>query len=194
MHAIVDAIKTRKPRVLPDAPGLLVQSVGRQGLSLFNKQALDPWVQTLQDYVARNGKWRQFEVVYTPVSPPPGLFEYACVGCRFYQPDNGCSLVEGFIAKSGWCVAWAAPAGAKPLRWPAAMPGHLMQYAKEAPKSLLAWLKGGKGTPATGATTAVTSESLGQQEPPSPKGNPWVEMTTTPAPETPADQVKTLRL
>lgn len=196
MHAILDAIKSRRPRILPDAPGLLVQSIGREGVSLINKQAIEPWAQALQDQVARNGKWRQFDVWYVPVSPPPGLYEYACRGCRFYQPENGCVLVEGFIAKGGWCVTWVPPAGAKALRWPMAIPGHLIGYAKEAPRALLSWIKGGGGSPATGATARSLDPSNSNAGGPTEKERlqaAMLDVTFTPAPETPPDQIKTQR-
>jgi hypothetical protein len=35
-----------------------------------------------------------------------------CDGCNFFMAPNGCKLVDGEIAATGWCALWAKKASA----------------------------------------------------------------------------------
>lgn len=100
---------------------LLVNSVARAALDSRARPGtaslLQPWVEALEAKVLRVGKYSKGEVLYVPFSPPPALWDYKCKKCGFWQ-EGGCSVVEGSISPSGWCVNWIPPANYKPLTWP----------------------------------------------------------------------------
>jgi hypothetical protein len=31
---------------------------------------------------------------------------HQCDGCNFFEPPNGCKMVDGDIAPTGWCLLW----------------------------------------------------------------------------------------
>jgi hypothetical protein len=32
---------------------------------------------------------------------------HSCANCQYFQPPNGCKVVEGPISSAGWCSLWA---------------------------------------------------------------------------------------
>lgn len=48
-------------------------------------------------------KLAQNLIMYQPT--PKG--DQRCDNCTHWQPPNACAIVEGPIAASGWCGAWA---------------------------------------------------------------------------------------
>lgn len=142
--ALVNAI-ARSPlpnRVLPDAIGLLANSVGRAALGATLFQSLgERWRETLQAHVDKNGKWTKFEVVYTPVAPPPVFWEYNCGQCfAFIREGRTCRWVteQGFpnpgeIHPQGWCAVWMPLDGEKPLSFLGKVPWFLREPAPAIP-------------------------------------------------------------
>ena len=111
------------PSVLPDVVWLLSNSIGRAAIAAqpppgVSADILQSWIDELNRYVAINGKFSKFQVMYLPLSPPPVFWDYKCKKClKFVQP-NGCNWVSGEVAPSGWCAIWVPPAEYKALTWP----------------------------------------------------------------------------
>jgi hypothetical protein len=38
--------------------------------------------------------------------------DHQCDGCNFFMAPNGCKLVDGEIASTGWCALWVKKAPA----------------------------------------------------------------------------------
>ena len=174
-------LRAAGPKISPDAPSILVQSVGRAALdATVGKGTLQPWADALTARVQKDGKFPKLAVLYTPVAPPGLFWEYTCRQCRFWEEPNGCKIVNGYIAKGGWCSAWLPPVDyAKPFTWLPKLPFHLMDYAKEAPNALRYWF-------------SEPASSGGPFNPPSPAPN-TSDVIITQAPKTPEDQIRTLR-
>lgn len=115
------------PPVLPDAIWLLYNSIARAAANAETppfisktdaQNAYQAWINELDSYVALNGKFPQFEVMYLPFSPPPVFWDYKCKKCRSWLEPNACSLVAGTISPSGWCSVWTPPATYQAFTWP----------------------------------------------------------------------------
>ena len=116
-----------EPPVLPDVVWLLYNSIARAAVNAkpppFMTQTdatniYQAWINELDSYVALNGKFPQFEVMYLPFSPPPFFWEYVCKKCRSYINPNACNLVTGNISPSGWCSIWTPPSTYQAFTWP----------------------------------------------------------------------------
>ena len=63
--------------------------------------------------LALTGGQAQAKIAQTAVhyqtSPKDGK---QCDGCNFFMAPNGCKLVDGEIAPTGWCALWAKKAPA----------------------------------------------------------------------------------
>ena len=130
--------------VLPDAFNLLLRSIGAPALDSagITKGLYNQWVQSLLTYVVQNGKFSKFEVVYSPVAPPPFFWNYICGRCAFWQDPKGCLMVEGLIRYWGWCAIFLplpTPDGKPlpPFRWPLELVKDLPRLVQEAPEVLL---------------------------------------------------------
>ena len=126
--------------ILPD---LLFNSVSKAAADALGIQpgAAQAWTGELEDYVSKNGKFSKFSVAYLPVQPPPLFWDYNCENCRFWQEPNQCTLVNGFIAKGGWCVVFMPPAENKPFTWPDRLLKDLPGQIQEAPEAFKRWFE-----------------------------------------------------
>jgi len=98
---------------------MLVKSIGLAALdATVSPGVLQPWVNEVEAYVAHNGKFSKFAVLYLPLSPPPVFWDYKCKKCLWWQEPNGCKVVEGDISPQGWCAVWVPPKEYKALTWP----------------------------------------------------------------------------
>lgn len=105
--------------ILPDVVFLFVKSVTLEALdATLQPGILQPWVDELETYVERNGKFTQFAVGYLPVSPPPVFWDYKCRKCLVWQEPNACKWVDGELLPQGWCTIWVPATGYKPFTWP----------------------------------------------------------------------------
>jgi len=102
------------PPILPDAFWLAYNSIARAAVNAKpppsvilskekSQEVYRAWVAELQKYVAANGKFTKFEVIYVPFSPPPFFWDYKCGKCRWWI-QGGCQLVDGTINARGWCA------------------------------------------------------------------------------------------
>jgi len=133
--------------LLPDALALTFNSIV---LAFAEATGIAPgageeWVQALEEYVAREGLFSKFAVVYTPVQPPPFFWDYNCGRCRFWKEPasgetlGGCTLVSGQIARGGWCGVWMPPQGVPPFTWPARILADIPSFLTEAPEAFRNW-------------------------------------------------------
>lgn len=109
------------PPILPDALWLAYNSIGRAAGAAINpndQPVLQAWIDELNRYVAANGKFQKFEVIYVPLGPPPLFWNYACFKCLAYIDPNACQWVEGVVGKRAWCTCWLPQVSYKALTWP----------------------------------------------------------------------------
>jgi hypothetical protein len=117
------------PPVLPDVAWLLYNSVARAAINakpppsaIISKdkaqEMYQAWIAELDNYVNVNGKFSKFEVMYVPFSPPPFFWDYKCYKCRTWIEPGGCKLVDGDIARGGWCSIWIPPDSYQAFSWP----------------------------------------------------------------------------
>lgn len=105
--------------ILPDLFFLLVRSIGAAALDVtIGPGMLQPWVDELESYVSKLGKFTKFSVSYLPFSPPPVFWDYKCKKCLWWVDPNTCKTVEGNISPNGWCAIWVPPSTYKPFTWP----------------------------------------------------------------------------
>ena len=128
---------------LPNPFKLLVNSVG---FAAADAAGLAPgkaaqWNATLEAYVALTGKLTKLQVLYTPFQPPPFFWDYNCARCRFWTEPNGCTLVDGWIARGGWCAIYMPPDGVKPFTWPTRVLQDVPTWLGEAPAAFKNWFK-----------------------------------------------------
>lgn len=65
--------------------------------------------------------------IYSPIPPPPALFNYKCSTCRFFIPyttPTDCQIVcrkgypdKNIISPTAWCLFWVNKQGEKPFEW-----------------------------------------------------------------------------
>jgi hypothetical protein len=104
--------------MLPDVFFLLTNSIGRAALDATARPGLlQPWIDELDSYVTREGKFSKFAVAYLPLSPPPVFWDYKCRKCRSWTSGT-CSLVDGAIRPAGWCAIWTPAPGYRAFTWP----------------------------------------------------------------------------
>ena len=128
---------------LPDTLYLLVNSIG---LPAADAVGLAPgrgeeWAQALEAYVAQAGKFSKLDIVYVPVQPPPFFWDYNCGRCKYWTEPNGCTLVEGWVARGGWCAIYMPPAGVKPFTWPVRVIQDAPRWLAEAPQAFQNWFQ-----------------------------------------------------
>lgn len=80
---------------------------------------------------AENGRFNKTDVFYQPIAPPPGVWDYRCRNCRFYQGQPGeeseglCEIVghgeDPFggrsISPEAWCALWLPEDGDEWFSW-----------------------------------------------------------------------------
>lgn len=102
-----------------DALYLAVKSIGSAALDATARPGtLQPWIDELEHYVERNGKFSQSAVLYLPFSPPPLFWDYKCKKCLWWQDPDACKMVEGKISPRGWCAIWVPPSDYRAFSWP----------------------------------------------------------------------------
>jgi len=100
-------------------PELLINSIGLSALDATVKPGvLQPWVDEINERVAKEGKFAKPSVAYMPFSPPPVFWDYKCRKCRYWQEPDACEVVEGKISPQGWCAIWIPPQDYKAFSWP----------------------------------------------------------------------------
>ena len=137
---------TNRP-LLPDALALTFNSIVLAAAEAVGiaPGAGEAWVQGLEGHVARNGLFSKFTVLYTPFQPPPLMWDYNCGRCRFWKEPapgealGGCTLVEGKIARGGWCAVWMAPQGTAPFTWFSRVIEDAQKWVAEAPEAFANW-------------------------------------------------------
>jgi len=131
-----------RPRILPNAIYLLLNSVGRAALGATVSKGLgQEWTEALQEYVDQNGKFSKFGVLYSPVAVPPVFWEYNCGECRAFERETmTCKWVDeagfpnpGKIHPQGWCSVWMPLEGKRPLSWVGKTPWFLREPRPEFP-------------------------------------------------------------
>lgn len=73
---------------------------------------------------AKGGKFNKTDVLYSPIAPPPGAWDYRCRKCRFFEPGQShsfglCEIVghdeDPFggerINSDAWCAMWMPQSG-----------------------------------------------------------------------------------
>jgi len=103
----------------------------------------EEWAAELEASVQRNGTFSKFAVAYIPFNPPPFFWLYSCSRCRFWKEPNGCTLVDGWIARGGWCAIWYPAEGKPPFTWIADGLADLPSWIAEAPQVLAKWFDTG---------------------------------------------------
>lgn len=89
----------KSPRI-----SLLSRSVKAIILGTINPDALQELISEVEQE-ATGGKLTKAEVGYLPVHPPPGLYNYKCSNCHWWEQGN-CKVVQGNISPNGWCFIW----------------------------------------------------------------------------------------
>jgi len=102
-----------------NALSLMINSISLAAMDATVKPgSLQPWIDELEDYVLKNGKFSKFSVAYIPFSPPPVFWDYKCKKCIWWEEPNGCEMVEGNISPRGWCAIWVPPEEYGAFTWP----------------------------------------------------------------------------
>lgn len=105
--------------MLPDVVYLLTNSIGRAALSAtLTPGALKPWVDEVDAFVSREGKFSKFSVAYFPLGPPPFFWDYKCYKCGRFQSGGTCAWVSGDIGRHAWCSIWVPAPGYQAFTWP----------------------------------------------------------------------------
>lgn len=100
-------------------PFLLANSIGRAAATVvFDADALRPWIDSVDQHVARYGPYGKLFVLYVPINPPPAVWDYKCYKCHWYQEPRQCKVVRGDISPYGWCTLWVPPANYPAFSWP----------------------------------------------------------------------------
>lgn len=104
---------------MPNPIYLLYKSVGTAALdATVTPGSLKLWIATIENHVARYGKYSKPSVLYLRISPPPFFWDYKCKKCRWWQEPNSCKVVEGKISPQGWCAIWVPPEEYRAFTWP----------------------------------------------------------------------------
>lgn len=99
-------------------PVMLVKSIGLATINAtVSPGILQPWVDEIEQTVAKEGKFSKSAVAYIPLAPPPLFWDYKCKKCRFWVEPNSCTVVEGDISPRAWCAIWLPPDGKPPFSW-----------------------------------------------------------------------------
>mgnify|MGYP001565145001 FL=1 len=137
---------TNRP-LLPDALALTFNSIVLAAAEAmgFAPGAGEEWVQALETHVSFYGPFSKLSVLYLPFQPPPAFWDYSCGRCRFWKEPvpgetlGGCTLVEGKIARGGWCGIWMPPQGVAPFTWLSRVIEDLPRWLAEAPEAFANW-------------------------------------------------------
>lgn len=107
------------PEVIPNPLSLALNSISIAAMDATVKPgSLQPWIDEIEAYISKNGKFSKFSVSYVPLSPPPAFWDYKCKKCLWWQEPDGCKVVEGKISPRGWCAIWLPPEEYKAFTWP----------------------------------------------------------------------------
>lgn len=110
--------------ILPDIVYLTYKSIASAAVdALASPGTLAQWAALIEARVAAEGQFPQYAVAYANISPPPFLYDYKCLKCRWWGPtntlpDKTCKVVAGPISPQGWCAVWVPPDTYKPFSWP----------------------------------------------------------------------------
>ena len=73
------------------------------------------------------------------------MWDYSCGRCRFWKEPapgealGGCTLVEGKIARGGWCAVWSPPKGTAPFTWIPRIIEDAPRWLAEVPEAFANW-------------------------------------------------------
>ena len=99
-------------------PGLLLKSISLAAANATVAPGkLQPWIDEIEQTVARQGKFSKQAAAYLPLSPPPVFWDYKCRKCRFWQTPDSCKVVDEKISPIGWCAIWLPPDDKPAFSW-----------------------------------------------------------------------------
>lgn len=73
----------------------------------------------------RGARFSKLEAAYFPTAPPPLVYRYECLSCRFFERGTDRCEVVGLDTDPGgarvdpaaWCILWLPLRGEAPFAW-----------------------------------------------------------------------------